>query len=95
MSPSDTAYLIHTSGSSGRPKGVPVPHSHVVRLFTAAAEHFDFRADDVWTLFHSYAFDFSVWEIWGALLHGGRVVVVPYAVSRSPREFLELVHREG
>ncbi|MGW5600891.1 amino acid adenylation domain-containing protein [Streptomyces rochei] len=95
VSPSDTAYLIHTSGSSGRPKGVPVPHSHVVRLFTAAAEHFDFRADDVWTLFHSYAFDFSVWEIWGALLHGGRVVVVPYAVSRSPREFLELVHREG
>ncbi len=95
VSPSDTAYLIHTSGSSGRPKGVPVPHSHVVRLFTAAAEHFDFRADDVWTLFHSYAFDFSVWEIWGALLHGGRLVVVPYAVSRSPREFLKLVHREG
>jgi amino acid adenylation domain-containing protein len=95
VSPSDIAYLIHTSGSSGRPKGVPVPHANVVRLFSAAAQHFDFRADDVWTLFHSYAFDFSVWEIWGALLHGGRVVVVPYAVSRSPREFLELVHREG
>ncbi|MFF5157806.1 amino acid adenylation domain-containing protein [Streptomyces sp. NPDC000348] len=95
VSPSDTAYIIHTSGSTGRPKGVPVPHAGVVRLFAAAAEHFDFRADDVWTLFHSYAFDFSVWEIWGALLHGGRVVVVPYAVSRSPREFLELLHREG
>ncbi|GAA2500613.1 amino acid adenylation domain-containing protein [Streptomyces gobitricini] len=95
VSPSDIAYIIHTSGSTGRPKGVPVPQSHVVRLFAAAAEHFDFRADDVWTLFHSYAFDFSVWEIWGALLHGGRVVVVPYAVSRSPREFLELLHREG
>ncbi|MFE0450385.1 amino acid adenylation domain-containing protein [Streptomyces sp. NPDC058914] len=95
VSPSDIAYIIHTSGSTGRPKGVPVPHADVVRLFAAAAEHFDFRADDVWTLFHSYAFDFSVWEIWGALLHGGRVVVVPYAVSRSPREFLELVHREG
>ncbi|GAB2587791.1 hypothetical protein GCM10027168_20800 [Streptomyces capparidis] len=94
-SPSDIAYIIHTSGSTGRPKGVPVPHAAVVRLFAAAAEHFDFRADDVWTLFHSYAFDFSVWEIWGALLHGGRVVVVPYAVSRSPREFLELLHREG
>ncbi|MFF8382070.1 amino acid adenylation domain-containing protein [Streptomyces kanasensis] len=94
-SPSDIAYIIHTSGSTGRPKGVPVPQSNVVRLFAAAAEHFDFRADDVWTLFHSYAFDFSVWEIWGALLHGGRVVVVPYAVSRSPREFLELLHREG
>ncbi|MEU0656877.1 amino acid adenylation domain-containing protein [Streptomyces albogriseolus] len=93
--PSDTAYIIHTSGSTGRPKGVPVPHTNVVRLFAAAAEHFDFRADDVWTLFHSYAFDFSVWEIWGALLHGGRLVVVPYAVSRSPREFLDLLHREG
>ncbi|WPP27822.1 non-ribosomal peptide synthetase [Streptomyces sp. CL7] len=93
--PSDTAYIIHTSGSTGRPKGVPVPHANVVRLFAAAAEHFDFRADDVWTLFHSYAFDFSVWEIWGALLHGGRLVVVPYAVSRSPREFLDLLHREG
>ncbi|TWD29121.1 amino acid adenylation domain-containing protein [Streptomyces sp. T12] len=92
---SDTAYIIHTSGSTGRPKGVPVPHANVVRLFAAAAEHFDFRADDVWTLFHSYAFDFSVWEIWGALLHGGRLVVVPYAVSRSPREFLDLLHREG
>ncbi|MGC3004480.1 amino acid adenylation domain-containing protein, partial [Streptomyces sp. G35A] len=94
-SPSDTAYIIHTSGSTGRPKGVPVPHANVVRLFTAAAEHFGFGADDVWTLFHSYAFDFSVWEIWGALLHGGRVVVVPYAVSRSPRDFLDLLRREG
>ncbi|MEW2513910.1 amino acid adenylation domain-containing protein [Streptomyces sp. NPDC046870] len=94
-SPADTAYIIHTSGSTGRPKGVPVPHANVVRLFAAAAEHFAFGPDDVWTLFHSYAFDFSVWEMWGALLHGGRVVVVPYAVSRSPRDFLELLHREG
>uniref|UniRef100_UPI002A80971A non-ribosomal peptide synthetase n=1 Tax=Streptomyces sp. CRN 30 TaxID=3075613 RepID=UPI002A80971A len=95
VSPSDTAYIIHTSGSTGRPKGVPVPHSHVVRLFAAAGEHFAFGPDDVWTLFHSYAFDFSVWEIWGALLHGGRLVVVPYAVSRSPRDFLRLLHHEG
>ncbi|MFJ7149032.1 amino acid adenylation domain-containing protein [Streptomyces sp. NPDC100445] len=94
-SPSDTAYIIHTSGSTGRPKGVPVAHANVVRLFAAAAEHFEFGADDVWTLFHSYAFDFSVWEIWGALLHGGRLVVVPYAVSRSPRDFLRLLHDEG
>ncbi|KUN00172.1 non-ribosomal peptide synthetase [Streptomyces yokosukanensis] len=94
-SPEDIAYIIHTSGSTGRPKGVPVPHANVVRLFTAAAEHFDFGADDVWTLFHSYAFDFSVWEIWGALLHGGRLVVVPYAVSRSPRDFLRLLHDDG
>ncbi|MFF9090556.1 amino acid adenylation domain-containing protein [Streptomyces sp. NPDC014991] len=94
-SPADTAYIIHTSGSTGRPKGVPVPHANVVRLFAAAAQHFDFGPDDVWTLFHSYAFDFSVWEMWGALLHGGRVVVVPHAVSRSPRDLLELLHRES
>ncbi|MFD7969271.1 amino acid adenylation domain-containing protein [Streptomyces clavifer] len=94
-SPSDIAYIIHTSGSTGRPKGVPVVHAAVVRLFAAAAEHFDFGEDDVWTLFHSYAFDFSVWEIWGALLHGGRLVVVPHAVSRSPHDFLRLLHREG
>ncbi|MFE0672969.1 amino acid adenylation domain-containing protein [Streptomyces sp. NPDC058867] len=93
--PADTAYIIHTSGSTGRPKGVPVPHAAVVRLFAATAHHFEFDADDVWTLFHSYAFDFSVWEIWGALLHGGRLVVVPYAVSRSPRDFLRLLHEEG
>ncbi|MEU7423417.1 amino acid adenylation domain-containing protein [Streptomyces sp. NPDC040750] len=93
--PADIAYIIHTSGSTGRPKGVPVAHANVVRLFTAAAEHFDFGADDVWTLFHSYAFDFSVWEMWGALLHGGRLVVVPYAVSRSPRDFLKLLCDEG
>ncbi|BAU81364.1 actinomycin synthetase II [Streptomyces laurentii] len=92
--PADIAYIIHTSGSTGRPKGVPVPHANVVRLFDAA-EHVDFGADDVWTLFHSYAFDFSVWEIWGALLHGGRLVVVPYAVSRSPRDFLRLLRDEG
>ncbi|MGW3094287.1 amino acid adenylation domain-containing protein [Streptomyces sp. NPDC001102] len=93
-SPADIAYIIHTSGSTGRPKGVPVPHANVVRLFSAAAEHFAFGPDDVWTLFHSYAFDFSVWEMWGALLHGGRLVVVPYAVSRSPRDFLDLLHGE-
>ncbi|WP_461029773.1 amino acid adenylation domain-containing protein, partial [Streptomyces sparsus] len=89
-----TAYVIHTSGSTGRPKGVPVPHSHVLRLFTASAAHFDFGPDDVWTLFHSCAFDFSVWEIWGALLHGGRLVVVPHGTSRAPAEFRELLRRE-
>nr|WP_034087188.1 non-ribosomal peptide synthetase [Streptacidiphilus albus] len=95
LTPGDTAYVIHTSGSTGRPKGVVVPHANVVRLFETASAHFDFGADDVWTLFHSYSFDFSVWEIWGALLHGGRLVVVPYATSRSPQEFLELLRREA
>ncbi|MFJ3102654.1 amino acid adenylation domain-containing protein [Streptomyces sp. NPDC086835] len=88
------AYVIYTSGSTGRPKGVVIPHSNVVRLFTSTDHWFGFGPDDVWTLFHSYAFDFSVWEIWGALLHGGRLVVVPYHVSRSPGDFLDLLARE-
>ncbi|MCA6094662.1 amino acid adenylation domain-containing protein, partial [Streptomyces sp. SCA3-4] len=88
------AYVIYTSGSTGVPKGVVVSHRNVVRLFTAAAEHFAFGPEDVWTMFHSYAFDFSVWEIWGPLLHGGRLVVVPFDVSRSPEDFLALLAAE-
>ena len=90
-----TAYIIYTSGSTGKPKGVLVSHRNVVRLFQATDHWFGFNSDDVWTLFHSYAFDFSVWEIWGALLYGGRVVVVPYWVSRSPESFHDLLCREG
>ncbi|MFJ2852383.1 amino acid adenylation domain-containing protein [Streptomyces rubiginosohelvolus] len=90
----NAAYLIYTSGSTGRPKGVVVTGRNLARLFDATAED-AFGPDDVWTLFHSYAFDFSVWEMWGALLHGGRLVVVPYSVTRSPDEFLSLLHREG
>ncbi|WP_443047994.1 amino acid adenylation domain-containing protein, partial [Streptomyces sp. H39-S7] len=88
------AYVIYTSGSTGRPKGVVVPHHNVVRLFSSTDGWFGFGPDDVWTLFHSFAFDFSVWELWGALLHGGRLVVVPFAVSRSPEEFLRLLVTE-
>ncbi|MFL5383051.1 MAG: amino acid adenylation domain-containing protein, partial [Longimicrobiaceae bacterium] len=95
VDPEALAYVIYTSGSTGRPKGVPVTHANVVRLFTATDAWFGFGAGDVWTLFHSYAFDFSVWELWGALLHGGRLVVVPFYVSRSPEAFLELLAREG
>ena len=91
VSPDNAAYVIYTSGSTGRPKGVVVTHANVARLFRATDRWFGFGADDVWTLFHSYAFDFSVWEIWGALLYGGRLVVVPYAVSRSPRDFRALL----
>jgi len=92
---SSLAYVIYTSGSTGRPKGALVTHGNVVRLFDATDRWFGFGERDVWTLFHSYAFDFSVWEIWGALLYGGRVVVVPYEVSRSPELFLDLLVREG
>ncbi|MCC5698192.1 AMP-binding protein, partial [Klebsiella pneumoniae] len=94
LTPDHAAYVIYTSGSTGRPKGVSIPHHNVVRLFTATQPWFSFTSDDVWTLFHSYAFDFSVWELWGALLHGGRLVVVPYEISRSPKEFLQLLSRE-
>ncbi|MGW0538458.1 amino acid adenylation domain-containing protein [Streptomyces sp. NPDC003032] len=92
--PDHAAYVIYTSGSTGRPKGVVVPHRNVVRLFSATRGWFGFGPDDVWTLFHSYGFDFSVWELWGPLLHGGRLVVVPFEVSRSPERFLELLADE-
>ena len=94
VSPDNLAYVIYTSGSTGKPKGVPVSHYNVVRLFEATEDRFGFNPDDVWTLFHSYAFDFSVWELWGALLYGGRLVIVPYLVSRSPESFYDLLKRE-
>ncbi|MFD6613444.1 AMP-binding protein, partial [Micromonospora chalcea] len=94
LDPRDTAYVIYTSGSTGRPKGVAVPHGNVVRLFSATAPWFGFDERDVWTLFHSYAFDFSVWELWGPLLHGGRLVVVPHDVTRDPAAVLSLLARE-
>ncbi|RJQ80371.1 amino acid adenylation domain-containing protein [Pseudonocardiaceae bacterium YIM PH 21723] len=84
----DLAYVIYTSGSTGKPKGVMVSHRNVVRLLTSTDPDFRFGADDVWTFFHSYAFDFSVWEIWGALTYGARLVVVPFEISRSPKDFL-------
>lgn len=93
--PEHLAYVIYTSGSTGRPKGVLIEHGMVLRLFDASDEHFGFGPDDVWSLFHSCAFDFSVWELWGALLNGGRLVVVPYLVSRETDAFYELLSQEG
>ncbi len=91
---SHLAYVIYTSGSTGKPKGVMVTHGNVARLFSATWHWFEFDEKDVWTCFHSCAFDFSVWEIWGALAHGGILVMVPYIVSRDPNAFHALLRRE-
>jgi amino acid adenylation domain-containing protein len=87
-------YVIYTSGTTGKPKGTVVTQGNVQRLFQASARWYEFDERDVWTLFHSYGFDFSVWEMWGALLYGGKLVVVPYLVSRTPAAFYELLRRE-
>ncbi|MER5444001.1 AMP-binding protein, partial [Streptomyces sp. NPDC002790] len=95
VSPDEVAYVIYTSGSTGRPKGVVVSHGNVAALLGSAGELFGLGPGDVWSCFHSVAFDFSVWELWGALVHGARVVVVGFEVSRSPGRFAELLVREG
>ncbi|AHH95957.1 non-ribosomal peptide synthetase [Kutzneria albida] len=95
LAPDHVAYVIYTSGSTGLPKGVAVSHASAVALFDAANEMFEFGVDDVWTVFHSFAFDFSVWELWGPLLSGGRAVVVPFEVSRSPRQMWDLLREQG
>ncbi|MCA5970083.1 amino acid adenylation domain-containing protein, partial [Pseudomonas sp. P129] len=89
--PDNLAYVIYTSGSTGTPKGTLLAHHNLMRLFAATDDWFHFNEQDVWTLFHSFAFDFSVWEIFGALLHGGRLVIVPREVTRSPEEFHALL----
>lgn len=92
--PDNLAYLMYTSGSTGFPKAVGITHRNVVRLFQATQPWFGFDEQDVVTFFHSYAFDFSVWEIWIALLFGGRLVVVPWLTSRSPEKFARLLRAE-
>ncbi|MGW4031608.1 amino acid adenylation domain-containing protein [Streptomyces sp. NPDC004838] len=87
----DPAYVIYTSGSTGRPKGVVVPHSSAVTLLANTRPGGDFGPDDVWVQFHSYSFDFAVWELWGALAHGGELLVPEYGLTRSPVEFRRLV----
>ena len=92
--PDDIAHIIYTSGTTGVPKGVAVTQHNVTQLFDALEVGFELGPGQVWTQFHSYAFDFSVWEIWGALLHGGRLVVVPESVTRSPEDFHALLVAE-
>ncbi|ARJ22169.1 non-ribosomal peptide synthetase [Bacillus mycoides] len=94
VSSQNLAYVIYTSGSTGNPKGVMIEHHNVIRLFKSTDCWYQFNEKDNWTLFHSYAFDFSVWEIWGALLYGGKLVVVPYWISRSPKDFYKLLVEE-
>ncbi|MFD3702175.1 amino acid adenylation domain-containing protein [Nocardia sp. NPDC058658] len=93
--PDNLAYLIYTSGSTGTPKGVAVTQGNVASLFLSTAQWCEFGADDVWAWCHSAAFDFAVWEIWGALVHGSRVVVVPWDVVRTPAQLWQLVVDAG
>lgn len=95
VGPDNLAYVIYTSGSTGVPKGTLISHHNVVRLFDSTDAWFKFGPADVWTLFHSVAFDFSVWELWGALFYGGRLVVVPFGLSRTPDAFRRLLGTEG
>ncbi|SDG09844.1 non-ribosomal peptide synthetase, partial [Sulfitobacter delicatus] len=95
LTPGNAAYVIYTSGSTGQPKGVVIEHRQVVRLFAAAQRDYDFGPDDCWTLFHSYGFDFSVWEIWGALFYGGRLVIVSQDEARSIPDFIRLLHDQA
>ncbi|MGC4865143.1 amino acid adenylation domain-containing protein [Micromonospora sp. DT53] len=89
--PDAEAYVIYTSGTTGRPKGVPVLHRHAATLFSAAGAVFDFSADDRWLLFHSISFDFSVWEIWGALTGGSTLVILPHWEARTPAQYLQTI----
>lgn len=95
ITPDNMAYVIYTSGSTGRPKGVMVEHRNVTRLLYNDRNLFDFNEQDVWTVFHSFSFDFSVWEMYGALMFGGRAVIVPRVVAQSPADFLTLLESSG
>ncbi|XBL80803.1 amino acid adenylation domain-containing protein [Mycobacterium shigaense] len=92
--PDDIAYVIYTSGTTGTPKGVGIPHHNVTELIDSLGVRLELSAGQVWTQFHSLAFDFSVWEIFGALLCGGRLVVVPEEVVASPQDFHALLVAE-
>ncbi|MFD3523904.1 amino acid adenylation domain-containing protein [Streptomyces sp. NPDC058653] len=91
----DPAYVIYTSGSTGRPKGVVVPHSSVVSLLANTRPEMGFGPRDVWVQFHSFSFDFAVWELWGALAYGAELLLPDYALTRSPVDFHRLVRERG
>ncbi|EQB97766.1 hypothetical protein B738_29066, partial [Photorhabdus temperata subsp. temperata M1021] len=89
------AYVIYTSGSTGTPKGVMVEHRNILRLFEATESWYHFDRQDIWCLLHSIAFDFSVWELWGALRYGAKLVLVSHVIARSPQELHQFVSRHG
>ncbi|MGE5342509.1 MAG: amino acid adenylation domain-containing protein [Candidatus Omnitrophota bacterium] len=95
LQPHDPAYVIYTSGTTGRPKGVIIEHTHVVRLFFNDRCLYDFNENDVWTMFHSYCFDFSVWEMYGALLYGGKLIIIPKIMAQDPRAFLTILKEKN
>ena len=90
-----TAYIIYTSGTTGQPNGVMVSHHSVTRLFDSSQDFYQFKETDVWSFFHTYVFDFSVWELWGALTYGGKLVIVPYWTCRSAEDFHGLLVETG
>ncbi|MBS0350388.1 MAG: amino acid adenylation domain-containing protein [Proteobacteria bacterium] len=95
VKPQQLAYIIYTSGSTGKPKGVMISHENVIRLFKSTEMLYQFSEDDVWSLFHSFSFDFSVWEMWGAFFYGGVVQLVSYELSRDPRKFYRWLKDKG
>lgn len=95
ISPEDSLYIIYTSGSTGKPKGALLCHRNVVRLIKNDSFQFDFNEHDVWPMFHSVAFDVSVWEMYGTLLYGAKLILVPEDVAQDPAEFLNLLRKEN
>ena len=87
----DLAYVIYTSGTTGVPKGVAVTHKNISRLFSSCQKWGCFSNVDIWTLFHSYAFDFSVWEIFGSILYGGKLIIVPNEATMNPNKLAEIL----
>ncbi|NIM13070.1 MAG: amino acid adenylation domain-containing protein, partial [Candidatus Aminicenantes bacterium] len=93
--PTHLCYIIYTSGTTGKPKGVMIEHRNVVPLLFNDKNLFDFSDGDVWTMFHSYCFDFSVWEMYGALLYGGKLIIIPWMAARDPEDFFEILRSEA